>query len=235
MFMERDSVMVESRRDQDICILLFVKYPEEGRVKRRLSPELDGSVAAEVYRNFVADLLIRLEAMDASLCICFSPSRYKERFIKWLGPDYSYMPQVGMDLGERMRSAFIHAFGAGFDKAVLMGSDSPDLPGDILSEALSSLEDSGAVIGPAVDGGYYLIGFRKDDFVPGVFTGIEWSTGSVFRETWDIMARSARKVHLLPEWRDVDTYDDLKDMFRRNTGTEFGSSRTMSYLMKLRL
>ena len=110
------------------------------------------------------------------------------------------------------------------------GSDIPDLPESILSEAFRSLDDHDAVLGPARDGGYYLIGFRRDTFVPDVFRGIEWSTDRVFAETRRKLEQATRSVYLLPEWSDVDTPEDLRDLKERNEGTAFAKSRTMKYL-----
>ena len=80
-----------------------------------------------------------------------------------------------------MENAFQRCFADGFTAVVLIGSDIPDLPPEILAEAFAALDSRGAVIGPAVDGGYYLIGFTKEMFAPGVFEGISWSTEAVFR------------------------------------------------------
>jgi glycosyltransferase A (GT-A) superfamily protein (DUF2064 family) len=118
----------------------------------------------------------------------------------------------------------------GSSRAVLIGSDIPDLPESILSEAFRSLDDHDAVLGPARDGGYYLIGFRRDTFVPDVFRGIEWSTDRVFAETRRKLEQATRSVYLLPEWSDVDTPEDLRDLKERNEGTAFAKSRTMKYL-----
>ena len=87
-----------------------------------------------------------------------------------------------------------------------------------------------AVIGPARDGGYYLVGFRNDTFFPGVFSGIAWSTGTVFRSTMQAFGKAGQRVHELPLWQDVDTIEDLKDLAARSRRSAFSSSRTMSFL-----
>ncbi|MFC1712875.1 TIGR04282 family arsenosugar biosynthesis glycosyltransferase [Candidatus Poribacteria bacterium] len=212
------------------CILLFAKYPEKGQVKTRLSAELDESTAVELYKNFVLDLLSMLERLSLPFQICFSPENSRERFMKWLGDKYCYIPQQGADLGQRMKNALAQAFAQDFDRAVIIGSDSPDLSEDLIHEAFSSLEDHDAVIGPSVDGGYYLIGFRNDAFLPEVFDGIEWSTDTVFKETLEILKKAGLNAYELPEWQDIDTLADLKSMFLGNHNREFRSSRTMSYI-----
>ena len=129
-----------------------------------------------------------------------------------------------------MKNAFQRCFSDGFASVVLIGSDIPDLPPEIFAEAFAALDNSGAVIGPAADGGYYLIGFRKETFVPEVFGGIAWSTGTVFAETWPVWSRAGVGVHRLPLWRDVDTPEDLRDLIRRHRDTPFARSRTMACL-----
>jgi uncharacterized protein len=91
-----------------------------------------------------------------------------------------------------------------------------------------------AVIGPARDGGYYLIGFRNDTFFPGVFSGIAWSTGTVFRSTMEAIGKAGQRFHELPLWQDVDTIEDLKDLAARSRRSAFSSSRTMSFLAELK-
>ncbi len=216
------------------CILFFVKYPEEGQVKTRLSAELNETIAVELYRSFVLDLLSMLEGPALPFRICFSPENSREKFIAWLGSKYSYMPQQGEDLGQRMKNALTQAYAQGFGRAIIIGSDSPDLPKKLIQKAFSSLEAHDAVIGPSYDGGYYLIGFRNDAFLPEAFHGIEWSTDTVFRETLEILKEAGLNVHELPEWQDIDTLADLKSMFRKNHNSEFRSSKTMSYAILIR-
>ncbi len=214
------------------CLLLFAKYPEKGQVKTRLSAELDEDITVELYRNFVLDLLSMLKELRIQFQICFSPADSQEKFEKWLGTQYSYVPQQGDDLGQRMKNAFTHAFDQGFQRVVIIGSDSPDLPGSLINEAFLYLETHDAVIGPSTDGGYYLIGFNKAAFLPEVFEGIEWSTDTVLRKTLHILEKARLKFHQLPVWRDVDTLNDLRDLVQGSHNKGFSSSRTMSYIHK---
>ncbi|MBW2637883.1 MAG: TIGR04283 family arsenosugar biosynthesis glycosyltransferase, partial [Deltaproteobacteria bacterium] len=115
---------------------------------------------------------------------------------------------------------------------VIIGSDIPDLPEEIPEEALNALEKHDVSIGPAGDGGYYLIGFRKEAFTPDVFEGISWGTDTVLKETLKILKEKNRTVHILRQWNDIDTPDDLRRFVERNEGTTTPPSRTMSYLAK---
>ena len=211
-------------------LLFFVKYPEEGRVKTRLSRELDAAIVVGLYRNFVMDLLSMLEETGIQFQIAYSPESSQGRFAEWLGSMYFYMPQQGNDLGRRMKNALTRAFERGFGRAIVIGSDSPDLPVELIHEAFSSLETHDAVIGPSLDGGYYLIGFNSNTLLPAAFEGIQWSTNAVFRTTIARLEGARLNIHKLPEWRDVDTFDDLRDMFLRNRNKSFRSSKTMSYI-----
>jgi rSAM/selenodomain-associated transferase 1 len=211
-------------------ILLFIKEPVAGRVKSRLAVSLGENAALDLYRSFVHDMLTSIEASGIPLRVCYHPPGAEAAIRQWLGGNLAYQPQEGADVGERMEHAFKQAFAEGCSRAVLVGSDIPDLPPAAFFGAIRALDDHDAVIGPAKDGGYYLIGFRADTFLPDIFREIEWSTADVFSKTMQILDRSGRQVLQLPPWRDVDTIDDLKDLVSRNGSTAFRRSRTMVYL-----
>ncbi len=214
----------------DCCVLLFVKFPEKEKVKHRLAVALTEEIAVELYRNFVLDTLSMLEELSLPFFVCFYPPEDQKKFIAWLGTQYPFLPQEGTDFGRRMRGCFEKAFVLGFHRVVLIGSDSPDLPSGYLKGALSALQKQDAVLGPAVDGGYYLIGFRKETFTPSVFDNIPWSTPSVLAKTMTILKKANRSIHVLPPWSDVDTIDDLDLLISRSDNTAFKSSRTISYI-----
>jgi uncharacterized protein len=219
-------------KNQDVCVLCFVKYPEKGQVKLRLAVDLDDDVVIELYRNFVLDVISILKKLDTQFYLCFSPLNAQKKFRDWLGSSYSYVPQEGNDLGERMKNGFCYAFKEGFRRVILVGSDSPDLPGDFLRNAIVELQTHDMVLGPSSDGGYYLIGFRDDTFLPSVFDGISWSSSSVFQETISKVKNAGCSLSLLPTWSDVDIISDLKNLVRRNRNTPFKSSHTISYLRR---
>ena len=202
-------------------ILVFVKYPTPGMVKTRLAEELGGERAAELYKRFVADILDTLGELDVRLKILFSPPDTEKNFRLWLGDEYTYARQDGENLGQRMKNAMGNALDNGFNKALIVGSDSPDVPGDYVEEAFSSLDECDAIIGPCSDGGYYLIGFSKESFLPEAFEDIDWSTSEVLEQTVDKLEMHGRKVHLLQQWYDVDTLADLEALTRRKLKTHF--------------
>jgi uncharacterized protein len=208
---------------------VFVKFPERGKVKSRLAKNLDEDTVVSLYRYFVYDLLETLKKSRYCFNICFYPPDSGKKVSDWLGKQYSYMPQKGKDLGERMKNAFQEAFLEGFSKVLLIGSDIPDLPVAIIHKAFES-DNYDAVLGPSLDAGYYMIGFKKNTFLPEIFEGIEWGTEKVFENTMDIFRKNNYKVHSLPVWQDIDTLDDLRALFERNRDTRFRNSQTMAFL-----
>jgi len=196
----------------DRCLLFFVKYPEKGKVKSRLAAVIGDDSAVSVYKNLVDQMLSTLKEGTFPLYICFFPKNAQKPIKNWLGREYRYLPQNGKDLGERMRNGFIDGFAMGYKRVVLIGSDIPDLPMKYIEKAFKSLKEMDAVIGPAYDGGYYLIGFKDKTFSPQVFEGIAWETKNVFGETMKKFKRSRRVVYTLPYQRDIDTVKDLNHL-----------------------
>ncbi len=213
----------------DKCLLFFVKDPEKGAVKTRLATALGEEVARNLYRNFILDMLSTFERNHPPLSICVHPEDAVGDVKKILGENHHYLPQKGEDLGARMEHCFGHAFSSGFQRVVAIGSDIPDLPAEIVGEAFTCLTSVDSVIGPSLDGGYYLIGFHRTMFLPETFSGIPWGTDKVFRQTIEILRRHKRTTHLLPAWQDVDTIEDLKEFFERNKETSY-CPRTTTYL-----
>jgi rSAM/selenodomain-associated transferase 1 len=222
---------LRSKGERD-CILVFLKYPEIGRVKTRLSADIGGIHSAGIYRCFILDLLSGMKKLQIDVVLCVTPDNSIDKFVAWLGNDYVYAPQHGDDLGQRMRNSFVDTFSNGYERVVLIGSDIPDLPLGIIHEAFGALGKGDSVIGPAGDGGYYLIGFRSDAFLGEAFEGIRWGTDRVFDETVSILKRFGAALHTLPEWYDVDTLDDLFSLAERSKGSDFRFSKTMSYISK---
>ena len=191
-------------------VLLFIKSPEKGKVKSRLAKAIGEDAALDVYKCLVWNTLENLKGGKYPFRLCFYPPDSSAIIKKWLGDTYDYAPQHGRDLGEKMKSAFVQAFSDVVEKVLLIGSDIPDLSISLVDEAFNALDTSDAVIGPAHDGGYYLIGFNRDSFLPDIFQGIAWSTDSVFYQTMKVFGKSALTVHLMKVLRDVDTFDDLE-------------------------
>ncbi len=216
---------------QKDTLILFIKYPDRGEVKSRLAGSIGEERARTLYRFFVEDLLDTLSVQEIRLRLYFEPRDAKDDVSRWLGNRYDLFPQRRGDLGEKMREAFEETFQQGYHSALLIGSDVPDLPADIFKQGFDALSVHDAVLGPSMDGGYYLIGFRDDTFRPEIFEGMPWSANAVFQKTLEVFIALGDMVHILPPWRDIDVIEDLKALMHRHGESPFRHSRTMRYLL----
>lgn len=197
-------------------LIMFVKYPEPGQVKSRLADVLGDREAAHVYKAVTESLFCAVapSSKDAvyDMAVAYAPADAADAMRTWLGSTLQLMPQTGGDLGRRINSAFKHGFARGYKSIVIIGSDCPVVTRELINEALHKLDSNDAVIGPAADGGYYLIGLCRP--APELFTGIAWSTEQVLRQTIE-QCNAAHLTHaLLPELRDIDRMEDL-EYYRR--------------------
>jgi rSAM/selenodomain-associated transferase 1 len=216
------------------CVILFIRLPEKGRVKSRLARHVGENTALRLYENMVLDVVDMLKKGGFLFKVCYTPLDAREQMTRWLGQEHSYLPQTGDDLGVRMDQAFARVFSSDVNEALLIGSDIPGLTAEIIEEAFTSLRTNDAVIGPADDGGYYLIGFRKNTFTPGIFHDMVWSTKNVFRTTLERLLDASRTVHILPELTDVDTIEDLKTLLSQAGDQASKPSRTRTFLENYR-
>ncbi len=195
----------------DRCLLFFIKNPQKGNVKTRLASAMGDEKAVKLYKRFLLEMLSTLNRGTFLFYLCFYPEHSLKDLKHWLGDHYLYTPQNGENLGERMKNGFAEAFAMSFKRVVLIGSDIPDLPLEFIEEAFTSLKENDVVIGPSIDGGYYLIGFRDKSFSPQVFEGIPWGKETVFEKTMKLLEREGKTVHTLQPWRDIDTIKDLQN------------------------
>jgi len=194
---------------------IFAKYWEPGRVKTRLAATLGNELASQIYQHFLTTLLERFRQCGDRRTLVFTPETERAAFERLAGPqDWHLVSQQGHDLGERMSRFFEDRLKDGAEAVVLIGSDSPTLPQEIMAMAFEKLRKHDLVIGPSADGGYYLIGMRKPH--TGVFRNVDWSSAQVWSQTLQHVEDLGEGVSLavLPEWYDVDTLDDLERLFR---------------------
>lgn len=197
---------------QSPAILVFVRAPEAGRVKTRLAAEVGPEAALRVYVRLAEHTLREARAAGAAVRVHFTPAGAEDAVRRWLGEGVAYLPQAEGGLGERMRRAFEEAFAAGHGRVVIVGSDLPGLSAGLLRQALALLERNEAVLGPAADGGYYLLGLRRA--VPEAFQGIPWSTGEVLARTVERLRAAGVEPVLLETLGDVDEAEDLPPGWR---------------------
>ncbi len=196
----------------DNALIIFIRNPEPGKVKTRLAAAVGAERALAIYRELLD--LTRRAALGSEAEKYLWYSHFVDKADGWPESDFRKMLQQGEDLGDRMAYAFETAL-ADHDKAVIIGSDCPYLSPVLLDEAFELLDDSDFVIGPATDGGYYLLGMNR--FAPEVFQGIEWSTDTVFRETVARIRQSGADYEVLPLLSDVDEIGDW-ERFKRVRG-----------------
>ncbi|MBX3330865.1 MAG: TIGR04282 family arsenosugar biosynthesis glycosyltransferase [Nitrospira sp.] len=197
------------------ALVIFAKAPIPGQVKTRLCPPLTPEEAATLHGSFVLDILERTKGAASKLklpidrYLACSPSATHVFFkIMEERQGVKLIDQVGDDLGARMNQAFNTLFARGYGQVLLIGTDVPTLPLDHFRQALASLENHDLVLGPAFDGGYYLIGLKR--VAPELFADIPWSTDQVLRLTQEKAAGIGLKASVIQPWRDVDTLADLE-------------------------
>lgn len=198
------------------CLIIMLKYPSPGKVKTRLAIDIGKERSARLYSCFVLKLLSTCRRLDKDILLCCHQDQKIMDYQAWIGEDFKYIAQGKGDLGQKMKTAFYQAFDQGYHRAVLIGSDLPHLPLDYLKTAFDKLEDSACALGPALDGGYYLIGMNRGDFIPEIFRHIPWSTPQVLKHTMDILKMLKIKTFILPVLYDIDTLKDLKTLFQNH-------------------
>ena len=184
-------------------ILLFVKYPQPGRVKTRIAATVGADAATAIYKELVARVWAQLPA-DAAITVCYDPAERGEEVRAWLPGAALYEAQAAGDLGVRLRVAVGSAFANGAAKVAVIGSDCVDITPAIFAETWQRLDHADLVLGPTDDGGYYLIALRRP--MPVLFENIRWSTEHTLADT--LAQAGAAPTHLLPKLRDVDTHED---------------------------
>jgi rSAM/selenodomain-associated transferase 1 len=219
------------------ALLFFVRYPRAGAVKTRLAVDCSPQQAANYYSAFVEDAYCAVSRVPLDLIVCYTSDVDIVDYRRWFenmeakcrsgvcAGRLQFQPQKGIHLGQRMQDAFEQAFAAGYDNVLLCGSDIPALTGEDVHDGLRALKKSDCCLGPAADGGYYLIGFRRDGWNPAVFEGIPWSTDIVLAATVKCLAASGQSPQLLRTLPDIDVHEDLD--YQVQTGVLDRNSRTV--------
>jgi hypothetical protein len=188
-------------------LIIFTRFPEAGRVKTRLIPVLGPQGAADLHRRLTALTLewaAKLVEGQATRVDIFFDGGTCEQMRACFGSHLHFTQQIDGDLGQRL----IAAIGDVEMPTVVVGTDCPQLRGGDVVQAFEALDTQDLVLGPARDGGYYLIGLRKP--MPQIFLDIQWGTSNVCRSTQEIAARRGLTVSLLQVLEDVDRPEDLK-------------------------
>jgi len=217
------------------ALIIFTKAPIPGQVKTRLCPPLTPDEAATLHGSVVLDILERSETIQGvDRILACAPSQHHPFFQVMKGRQtISLWEQVEENLGRRMDQALQSAFTTGYSSAILVGTDLPTLSLPILQQAYQELVHCDVVLGPTLDGGYYLIGLNQP--APDLFIDIPWSTKNVLNLTQQKARALGLSVTLLPQQRDLDTVEDLKVFIQttRAAGPPSLSVRTANILKTL--
>lgn len=186
---------------------VFAKYWQPGAVKTRLGKDIGHERASGLYRAFLAATCRRFAAVGDRRVLTGTPAERRADFEELAGPAWEVEIQSMGDLGCRMRDHFAAAFANDADRVLLIGSDTPTLPLDVVEQAFDLLEEYRVVLGPADDGGYYLIGASGS--VPPVFSNVAWSSPDVWNQTVRLLDEAGCPFGTLRNWYDVDDHRTL--------------------------
>lgn len=197
-------------------IIIFTRYPEPGKAKTRLIPELGAEGAAMLQRKMTEQVVRAAEQLEndneTNISVYFTGGTHQQ-MEHWLGSHLSCYQQVGVDLGQRMLHAFQDAWKRGARRAVLVGSDCPSIDSRLITEALEALRNKQLVLGPTEDGGYYLIGSTNSlasETLSLLLTDIAWGTSSVLKTTIDRGSYAGVTMSTLKKLYDIDLPQDLE-------------------------
>ena len=199
-------------RDAPIAFIVFARAPEPGRVKTRLAVTLGDAQALAIYRWLAEHTLTVVRAAaehaHARVVVYHTPADAGPAMTAWLGNDLEYRPQRGDDLGARMAHAASAELSRGASAVVLVGTDCPSLDLGVLQRAVAALDTAEVALGPATDGGYYLLALRQAHAA--LFEEIPWSAADTFSCTLAAAAGAGLSVALLEERADIDTAEDWR-------------------------
>ena len=196
----------------DTALVIVARYPQIGTTKTRLARALGNEETVRLYRTFLTDLAYRFAGQPAyDLHWAYTPAgvdyaTFMEELVPSLVRHMRFFPQEGDGLGERLHNAFRQTYAQGYERTVLIGSDSPQIGADTITEARHALDKANVALGPAEDGGYYMIAMRRPH---DVFQSIPMSTDVVLRQTVELALRQGLEVSLLETLFDIDELSDL--------------------------
>jgi len=196
-------------------IIIFSRYPQPGLTKTRLIPELGPDGAASIQRTMTEQIVQTARQLvhnrQIQISIYYAGGSHQQ-MAQWLGRDLLYHEQIGVDLGQKMMFAFEDARCRGLRRTVLVGSDCPDIDCQLITDALVALQSNQLVLGPATDGGYYLIGTTSElppNNLSLLFTDIIWGTSDVFEKTINRAHDAGISTSILKKLHDIDYPKDL--------------------------
>lgn len=209
-------------------LIIFLRYPQIGKVKTRLAETTSNEFALHFYRECANKITAEIKKVSQiNKYIFYSNKNEKEDVKNWLGKSLYYSSQDENDLGLRMKKSFQKVFSHGAEKVIIVGSDIPDLSNEIINDAINKLDQADVVIGPSKDGGYYLLGMKK--MHNSLFEDIEFSTSSVLSQTISKIEKLGLRCSLLQELQDIDTENELIQWLNNNSNSIIKKEIDMVY------
>jgi rSAM/selenodomain-associated transferase 1 len=202
---------MKSKQTQE-QLIVFSRYPEPGTTKTRLASVLGDHGAAEIQKKLTEHTILQARQFlqsDPIEAIIYFDGGSLEQMREWLGPDLQYQHQGRGDLGQRMLKAFGAAFEQKYKRVVIIGADCPGLQASHMTQAFRALRHKDLVLGPAIDGGYYLIGLSYNE--QSLFKEVAWGTDKVLEKTVTLAEQKGLSLYLLEKLSDVDRPEDLKN------------------------
>lgn len=193
------------------ALILFTRVPIPGQTKTRLMPFLNGEECADLHSCFVKDIYEKAKCVDADLFVFYTPKDEKERLTSILDREAVCLPQYGKDLGERMKHAIGIVLRMGYESVVLIGTDIPQIHPETMRNAFDSLEEKEIVIHPTFDGGYYLIGMKKE--YESIWQIERYGTNTVIYDTLQHMRAERLSTAVGQMYYDVDDKEDLLHLY----------------------
>jgi len=191
-------------------LIIFTRYPEPGKTKTRLIPVLGDVGAANLQKQMTEQTIFQVKELQKITNVSFEvrfTGGNLEKMQNWLGNDLGYQFQGEGDLGARMERSLVNAFNQKAEQVIIIGTDCPDLNSQILATAFEQLKNFNLVLGPALDGGYYLIGLQQP--IGELFMNIPWGTAQVFAKTGEIAQKLNLSIGYLQYLADIDRPEDL--------------------------
>lgn len=225
------------------AVIVMAKAPLAGTVKTRLQTFLTAEQCARLAESFLRDTIAKIQNFDEPKIIAYAPPEQRGFFEKFADQRTFLCEQEGGDLGEKISTACELAFRQNFAAAVVIGTDSPTVPTEFIRQAFTFLDEDAAaaaaataadaVLGKTSDGGFYLIGLRREKFSREIFEKVEWSSARTFRQTARNIERLGLMLKETPAWYDVDEPYDLIKLREELTKNPHRAPRTFEFLTRL--
>ena len=225
---------MSNNQGPEIIIGIMAKYPEEGMVKTRLVPPLTYSQATGLYEAILLDTIETVNRLDPYFqkVIFYYPENKRTYFNNITDSGWINRSQSGKDLGQRVENAFL-GFKDHGSPVIIIGSDSPDLPGQYLTDSIILLQDNDVVLGPTEDGGFYLIAIRdiSRSSINDIFRSIRWSTADALNDITGNLNIMKKNFALISKWYDVDTAQDIGKLISGFNKNNLGECKKTRYFI----